>query len=167
MYSSPGTPNGTNSPCLSSRYAVVFAFGTPIGDTCESSLVTWYRCEQTVISVGPYTFHNARQRWRSWFARSALNASPPQNKSRSGKPSQPASSNMRHVAGVALMAVVFEVANSGINSVGSEACSRDASTTFAPTNSGRNSSSTEKSNDKVVTASHTASGDRPGLRRML
>ncbi len=55
----------------------------------------------TVVSVGPYTFHNAPREATSAAARSAGSASPPHQARRAMSPCQPASSGIRHAAGVA------------------------------------------------------------------
>src|SRR5436305_503621 len=67
--------------------------------------------DQIVVSVGPYMFHNSRQRGRSSEARSAGSASPPHNAFNLGAPFQPESTNIRQVAGVACNTVGSELAS--------------------------------------------------------
>jgi hypothetical protein len=84
-----------------------------------------------------------------------------------GFPSQPASINIRQVAGVACITVAPELASRAPRRMPSAAVSRLASSTRPPTASGRNSSSTAMSNDRVVTATRVSAEDSPGWRAML
>ena len=69
--------------------------------------------------------------------------------------------------GVAWSMVTDPLSSRAAISSPSSACSREASTIVPPTLSGRNSSSTEMSNEVVVTASSVSSAVNPGASRML
>src|ERR1700680_2745290 len=63
--------------------------------------------DQIVVSVGPYMFQSS-PRCESSSASFRGKASPPQSILNPGKPSQPASSSKRQVAGVACITVAFD-----------------------------------------------------------
>ena len=84
-----------------------------------------------------------------------------------GVPDHPASTNIRHVAGVACITVAFVVWSSPISACGSAASSRVASTTVPPQISGRNNSRAAMSNESVVTASSTSDAVHPGSRAIV
>ncbi len=84
-------------------------------------------------------------------------ASPPHRALSPGVPLQPLSISRRQLAGVACMIVVREALRSSSRVMPSVACSRVAMTVVAPALSGRKSSSTEMSNESVVTASRRSS----------
>ncbi|GMU11141.1 hypothetical protein ASNO1_73950 [Corallococcus caeni] len=120
--------------------------------------------DHTVVSVGPYTFHSARQRWSSDSASSRGSASPPVSAVSPGS-RQSVSSSSRQVLGVAWSTVAPQRRSRPASREPSTAMSRDAMTTCPPTDSGRNSSSTAMSNDSVVTATSTSCADRPVVSR--
>ena len=99
-------------------------------------------------------------------SRSGGIASPPYSAVSPGSPAQPASISIRQVAGVACIIVDAEARSSAASAAGSSVVSRSAITSWAPCSSGRNSSSTDGSNDSVVTASTTSSAPIPARAAM-
>src|SRR5690242_3202428 len=89
MYNSPTRPAGTSSRWESSTNTWVFAIGRPMA-TGASADVIRSSVDQTVVSVGPYRFHNSPHRVSKALARSRDSASPPHNAIRPGDPVHPA-----------------------------------------------------------------------------
>src|SRR5262249_39486688 len=118
--------------------------------------------DQIVVSVGPYMFHTEVARCTSSFASSLGNASPPHKTFSAGSPCQPVSSNCCHVTGVACTTVAFTSLKYSSNWTAYCAVSRLTIASFAPTQSGKNSSNPEISNDRVVTAANTSVLASPG-----
>ena len=77
------------------------------------------------------------------------------------RPCQPESISIRHVVGVAWRIVASTPSSIRANATGSCAVCRSAITTCAPLTNGKNSSSTEMSNDNVVTDNNTSAADTP------
>ena len=161
MYSSPARRRSRGASSSSRTYRVALPNGRPMVIRCPGE-VTWSRLAQIVASVGPYRFHRSTPRSRSWSARATGRASPPQSAVRPGRPFHPASTSMRHVAGVACMTVAPASSRSCASRTGSDASARDATTRWAPVTKGSHSSSAAMSKDRVVTATRTSSGPRPG-----
>jgi hypothetical protein len=78
----------------------VLEIGGPIA-TAPSPDSTRSTEDQTVVSVGPYMFQSSPPHFSKLSASFRGIASPPHNILSDGYPSQPASSNSRHVTGVA------------------------------------------------------------------
>ena len=124
--------------------------------------VTRKTVDQTVVSVGPNTFHTAPHEATRRRARSMAIASPPHSTVMPASPVHPASNSIHHVVGVAWTIVAPELRMRAARRAPSMASSREAITTSAPTIRGRNTSSTEMSNDSVASPSTTSPGARPG-----
>src|SRR5256884_4519624 len=133
-----------------------------IGPTVESILLS---DDQIVVSVGRYRFQSGLHLASKSFARSRDWAWPPQSTLKRSRPIQPASINMRQVAGVACITVAPEAAMKSFKSRPSIVASRGAITTLAPQINGRKSSKPEISNDSVVTGRRMADTVIPGSRR--
>src|SRR5689334_2119202 len=93
--------------------------------------------DQTVVSVGPYMFHNAFVLAHNCLARSGGSASPPHNAVRDVLPDQPASKRSRQVAGVACMSVGFTVSMQRIRFLPLIVAARLAISTRPPTINGK------------------------------
>src|SRR5688500_9691094 len=94
---------------------------------------TLCNADQTVVSVGPYTFQILSARDFNLAARSAVNASPPLRMLRRELVSfQSASNSMRHVAGVACIVVMGYLFINWINASASPVCLSFANTTVPP-----------------------------------
>ncbi len=119
-----------------------------------------------VVSVGPYRFHSSSQRSSSRSASSRDSASPPHSTLRRLSPFQPASINMRHVAGVACMIDGRHAVIRWMSLAGSPTSARLASSTRAPTINGRYSSSPQMSKDSVVTERTVSRSLQPGVSRI-
>ena len=145
---------------------LVLAMGRPmlIG---ASLFVMRTQLDHTVVSVGPYMFHNESQRSISLPARSAGKASPPHRALSPQRPDQPASISMRQVEGVACITLMARAWINSDRARPSMISPRVAITTQAPLVIGSSSSSTAMSNESVVTASRRSSAASPGSRRML
>ena len=165
MYSSPGTPTGSGWKFRSSTYVCVFAIGRPIV-TFPFPRPSFSAVDQIVVSVGPYRFQSSAPRSISCAASSCGRPSPPHRIFSPG-PVQPASTSSRHVAGVACITVAPSVSSSVCSWRPSVTSSRVATTTRAPTMSGRYISSPEMSNDSVVTETSTSAGVSPGCCAMV
>src|SRR5262245_22214553 len=104
-------------------YIWVFQIGPPIDSftrqSRSSSPLTSHTEDQMVVSVGPYTFHTSPTRSTMLPDSSLGSASPPHNPLRSGPPSHPASSSIRHVAGVACITVAPDFLISSPSTIGS------------------------------------------------
>ncbi len=159
--SSPGTPIGAGTPRRSRMYRLVLPIGRPIVSRWPGS-VRWAHVDQIVVSVGPYMFHRSRPRAISSSASAGGSASPPQSARSPGVPFHPESTSIRHVVGVACMAVAPDSRIRAASAAGSAAVAADASTTWAPVISGRYSSSPAMSNERVVTATRRSSAVSPG-----
>src|SRR6516164_3442292 len=107
MYSSPTTPGGVRLRFASRTNTCVLAIGRPIGIGLSADVIL-QTVDQTVVSVGPYMFHNSAHRGSSSFARSRGIDSPPQRALKPADPFHPASISARHAAGVACMTVHCE-----------------------------------------------------------
>ncbi len=121
--------------------------------------------DQMVVSVGPYMFHTSPRSTNS-PANSAASASPPHKIFSPFFPFHPASTSMRHVAGVACIIVIFRSISSP-SPTPSLVISRLTTRTTPPVVNGRYSSSPAISKDSVVTASSTSSGPIPGSSRIV
>src|SRR5690606_9726800 len=119
--------------------------------------------DQTVVSVGPYIFHNSLERESKSFARSGGSGSPPQRSLILYLDFQPAVCIRRYVAGVACIMETFSVSIILSNDFPFNASSLEAINTFAPHINGRNISSPAISNERVVTASNVSCSEMPGL----
>ncbi len=164
MYNSPGTPMGAGRRSASSTRHTVLAIGRPMDTVLGSRAARSTRCtvDQIVVSVGPNMFHTGPQlSWRR-RPRSVGIASPPQSTVSRRSPGQPASKSIDHVVGVACTTVAAEELISSASRRPSLASSRPATTRRPPATSGPNISSTEMSNDRVVSASSTSSAVSPG-----
>src|ERR1700722_2630129 len=93
--------------------------------------------DHTVVSVGPYMFHNSAHRDRNFSAKSGENPSPPHNAFRFGEPLQPAFIRDRQVVGVACITVQRDSSMRCISLTGSCASSQLAIATRPPQISGR------------------------------
>ena len=122
--------------------------------------------DHTVVSVGPYMFHNSLQRGNKASASSGDNASPPHNTFICGLPCHPAAMSRRQVAGVPCIRVIPLEAISFLSRLPSPAVSRSAISILPPTVSGSTSSKTAMSNESVVTAHTTSFFETPGLIAM-
>src|ERR1700752_4655500 len=163
MYSSPTTPTGAKLRLASNTYTSVFAIGLPIGIVPFTD-VTRDTVDHTVVSVGPYMFHNSRHRVSSFSPKSGGNDSPPHRIFSFGDPPQPASIRPRQVAGVACITVHFDSSIRSISCAGSCVSSRLAITTLPPLINGKYSSNPATSNDSVVTANSVSLASKPGSR---
>src|SRR5688572_16650798 len=76
MQSSPGTPMGQRFFCGSRIRMVVLAMGLPMVMPLAVSVIR-AQVDHTVVSVGPYMFHNSVPQASNSSARSLGNGSPP------------------------------------------------------------------------------------------
>src|SRR5688572_16118226 len=100
MYTSPATPAGTGRSRPSSTYTLVLAMGCPTGTGPLTDSTRW-SVDQTVVSVGPYTFHSSPTFGRSAAASSGGIGSPPHSAFRPRSPAHPDAASTRQVEGVA------------------------------------------------------------------
>src|SRR5690606_16835441 len=133
----------------------------------SSSFKICFTVHQTVVSVGPYTFHNSSTRVNNFFAKLMDNCSPP-HKALIGKGLfQPASSNICHLVGVAWSIVIDSFSTHSNSNLPSFAMSLFAITTVAPINSGRYNSSPAMSKEIVDMDKNLSVGSMPGAFIML
>lgn len=166
MYSSPNTPTGTGRRPASSTCSRVLASAGPIG-TGPSPTGPDSRCavDQTVVSVGPYTFQTVPSAVRIRSARAGGSASPPHS-ARTRGACQPDSISWCQVAGVAWTTVTGAASSSFASRAPSRAVSRSTTRTVAPHASGTSSSSTAMSKEAVVTAATVSPAVSSSLRTM-
>src|SRR5215472_5409170 len=98
----------------------------------NSAELTRATVDQTVVSVGPYKFHNDEHRGISSLAKSGGIASPPHRIFRLSQPCHPLSTIIRQVVGVACITVALLDSKSPRNAMPSRTTSRLAMTTCAP-----------------------------------
>src|SRR5436190_17830947 len=99
MHSSPWTPTGHRFLLLSSTRTTVLKMGFP---TVIPLLVfvMGAQVDQTVVSVGPYIFHNSTPAATNFAARSIGKASPPTSAFNEPFGTHPASKSILYVEGV-------------------------------------------------------------------
>ena len=110
----------------------MFHIGPPIGGEPSPGSSSSTE-DQTVVSVGPYTFHSDAHRGRSSSASARGNASPPARILSVALPFHPASTSSCHVVAVACMNVAPELASQSARSTPSIVASRGMTTSRAPT----------------------------------
>src|SRR5580698_6467344 len=99
MHNSPGTPMGHDPLCASRMRRMVLAIGLPMVILSEGPEMR-AQVDHTVVSVGPYMFHNSTPAASKRAASSGGNVSPPTSALKPGLGAQPASNNRRQVTGV-------------------------------------------------------------------
>ncbi len=158
---SPVAPIGIGSPSGDRIWMRVLPIGCPM-TMSPSPGVMCAQVDQTVVSVGPYIFQSSPTRDSRASASSVGSASPPHSAFHCGPPRQPASSNKRHVDGVACRVSILCSSSRARRRTPSLASSRSTSSISAPHSKGSRSSSTAMSNDSVVTAASRDSSDSAG-----